>query len=539
MTAPLLTPLAVSHADVLRFIHLNLNPPASKIAEATERVASNVKRDLAKLAEAGLLYLEPLVLSDAGVEMIAALDRAESRGTAPGDLLGGRLAMLRHDQIVPDPENARETFDPEELQKLADTLFSHGMKQKPSVMPEGKAGKHQLTMGERRWRAWGMNIEQGRWPADHVEPCWIDEAPDEEQRIEGGLIENLQRADLNHVEIGKAFEALATRYGRKNRQIADRLGRSAEFVQQHRRIMQLTDTDLERVRSGDLSFHDALRQLAKPKEKPIPPTALLALAEIALRIHLEHGEVQRWKDISIQLPGPSDQDLVDTLITRVAGIERPRKSYSTLQVTTQLSWSGPDQLAKLIPDFAADPAAAIARLRLECGLQDPGEGVWSTVWLNGPFDLSAEDKAELQQREERREADRQREAAAKAAQAKVRADLNSLSSRVKKESDGHPCSPELQPALEGTGVVLPLSFKSGDIIDATGKRIATSSYYSNTGLDRDSALRVLCIAVNAAVGFAKSCAVAPPKDAAEATAVENQIDIEDAIEAQADEGVEA
>src|SRR5262249_7830052 len=141
-------------------------------------------------------------------------------------------------------------------------------------------GRHPLTMGERRWRAWGLLIEQGRWTKDHTEPCWIDQAVDDGMRAEGSLIENLQREDLNHMEVGEAFEVLAAKYGRANREIAERVGCTAEYVQQHRRLTKLDPEDQEGVRTGRWSMHDALRILANPKPEPLTSLELLMVAEV-------------------------------------------------------------------------------------------------------------------------------------------------------------------------------------------------------------------------------------------------------------------
>jgi hypothetical protein len=105
-----LTPLAVSHADVLRYLHGHLNPTPAEIAAATGRVTSNVKRDLGKLAEAGLVALEPLVIMPDGEAVLAALARAAG-DVAAAEAPDGH-ALLLHIQIDPDPLNPRKHFDP-------------------------------------------------------------------------------------------------------------------------------------------------------------------------------------------------------------------------------------------------------------------------------------------------------------------------------------------------------------------------------------------------------------------------------------------
>ena len=198
----------------------------------------------------------------------------------------GYLA-LRADQLRESPLNARQVFSQEEIDALGETMASHTLQQPIKAQPAGPDGVHEIDAGARRLRAWRRNIERGLWPADHLEIVKV-EALGETERLEVNLIENVQRVELNHVELAQACDRLV-KAGRSNRQIATLMGSTIERVQQHLRILalapdQLAKMSLPRDHKDFLSLHSALGLLRPAKEVPaLELTAKLAvtLAEIA------------------------------------------------------------------------------------------------------------------------------------------------------------------------------------------------------------------------------------------------------------------
>jgi ParB/RepB/Spo0J family partition protein len=269
-----------------------------------------------------------LRLTAAGDAALAAIDRANGIG---GELvaLPPGFVLLRHDEIEPDPDNARKAFP--DIEGLAETLLSHGLKQPPVVWlrPDGR---HQLIMGERRWRAWGLLIERGAWEAVRTEPCRLETADDRE-RMEAGLIENLQRVDLNHMELAEGFEQLGARFHLSNKVIAARVGRTVEYVQQHRRLTQLEPDDRVRVRDGKMAMHDALRVVAKPTPKSLGPRLTLMLAEVvaAIAANPAKGENYYGGRTEVQSNAGDDTLLQELLKRQVLNLEpchyRDRRTY--------------------------------------------------------------------------------------------------------------------------------------------------------------------------------------------------------------------
>jgi ParB/RepB/Spo0J family partition protein len=242
-----LTLLAFQNASILRAFRTNSRNGGQvihvlkELGEKLDRDPSNVRKSLKALADADLMAIDednPVVgrLTDAGEAALAALDRAE--GGASGDAaLPEGFTALRHDEIGPDPDNARKTsgLTPESIAEMADSLLDKGILQQPEVRinpayPSSRAAQYLLAMGERRWRAWGKLIADGLWPADKRIVCKVEDRS-EVERLEAGLVENLQRADISNLEMAEHFLILHRDHGRSPQDIAKKVGKTPRFVQ--------------------------------------------------------------------------------------------------------------------------------------------------------------------------------------------------------------------------------------------------------------------------------------------------------------------
>lgn len=427
------------------------------------------------------------------------------------------IVDLRHDQIVPDPDNARRKFDEGELAKLADTIFVHGILQKPVVRagtPRADGDPvHELLMGERRWRAWGLLIADGRWPADHTEPCPVSQA-EASLQLEAGLIENLQRVDLDHMERGEGFELLATRHGRTNKQIAEAIGYTPEYVQQHRRLTQLDDETKERVREGKLSLHDALNTLKRNAEAAKKAEAFrdrevrLALAEFTHAV----AKVTRggWFTYNwIRVQADAEEDRGYQALAKV-GVIQIRQDWQTREHQAAFTYANqPDVLAVQTVMREANRDEALHTLRTEILGEEAAialDGRYACGWLEGPFALSEEDQAYIDEQDRLKS---EREAAAKAEKertAEANKGLQAIARDVRKTVQT-PVAPQAIETIEAAGVKLPLSVKDDNIVDALGRKITGYDYgYSDKPkiADKTLALKALVLAANAAFGFRKT-----------------------------------
>lgn len=145
---------------------------------------------------------------------------------------GGSSAIneIRIDDIKPNPNQPRRTFDEETLGELATSIKELGVVQPLSVRDLGD-GTYQIIAGERRWRAAGM--------AGLVTvPAYVRSASDSEV-TEMALIENIQREDLNAIEVALAFRNLIDTYNLTQERLSERLGKKRATIANHLRLLKL------------------------------------------------------------------------------------------------------------------------------------------------------------------------------------------------------------------------------------------------------------------------------------------------------------
>jgi ParB family transcriptional regulator, chromosome partitioning protein len=141
---------------------------------------------------------------------------------------------IRVAQIAPNPEQPRKEFRPGELASLAQSIREHGILQ-PLVVRRRGSG-YELIIGERRWRASQLaGLDQL--------PAVVLDATDR-QVIEMALVENVQRAELNPIELAQAFRVLVEDEGMTQEEVGRRVGLERSTVANHLRLLEL-DPDLQ------------------------------------------------------------------------------------------------------------------------------------------------------------------------------------------------------------------------------------------------------------------------------------------------------
>ena len=161
-------------------------------------------------------------------------------------------------KVEPNKSQPRQDFDEEELGALAESIRIHGVIQ-PLTVRQLDSGYYQIVAGERRWRASRM--------AGLTEiPAVVIEA-DDKKAMELALIENLQRQDLNPVEEALGYQSLMSDYGLTQEETSGRVGKSRSAVANALRLLNLSPSVLEKVRSGELSAGHARAVLSVKSEK--------------------------------------------------------------------------------------------------------------------------------------------------------------------------------------------------------------------------------------------------------------------------------
>ena len=166
-----------------------------------------------------------------------------------------RIETLPLREIEPDPGQPRKTFDDETLAELSASIAEHGLLQPIAVRPKPSGG-YLIVAGERRWRASRM--------AGLTEVPVIVKDVTDEQAMELALVENLQREDLDPVEEAAGIRELMTRCDLTQEQAARKLGKSRSALANSLRLLSLTETVLELLKSGFITIGHAKVVLGLP-----------------------------------------------------------------------------------------------------------------------------------------------------------------------------------------------------------------------------------------------------------------------------------
>lgn len=240
-----------------------------------------------------------------GLDALIQTDNVQTEGSSSMN----EIAVA---QIHPNPNQPRHEFDPEALQELADSIREIGIIQ-PITLRQMEDGTYEIIAGERRWRASQMaGLE--------TIPAYIRTA-DDENVMEMALIENIQRQDLNAVEIALAYQHLLEQYGLTQDRLSERVGKKRATVTNYLRLLKLPASIQMALQNRELDMGHA--------------RALLSLDSPALQLKVfsqiqnEHLSVRKVEELVKRLTEGETVNLKgQTLRPRKAQLSR---EYSLLR----------------------------------------------------------------------------------------------------------------------------------------------------------------------------------------------------------------
>lgn len=190
--------------------------------------------------------------SDVSRETLTTSASVDELQTVPG----ARFAEIAVKDIHPNRKQPRQVFDEDELAELAFSVKELGVLQPIVVRPsrEENAGRFELVMGERRWRA----VQEAGL---ETIPAIVRETADNDL-LRDALLENLHRAQLNPLEEAAAYQQLMEEFGATQEQLSERIGRSRPQISNTLRLLRLPALVQRRVAAGVLSSGHARALLA-------------------------------------------------------------------------------------------------------------------------------------------------------------------------------------------------------------------------------------------------------------------------------------
>lgn len=157
------------------------------------------------------------------------------------------------DEIMPNPFQPRKDFNREEIESLADSIKSQGLLQ-PVVLRK-RAGRYEIISGERRLRAMKHIGEKSI-------PAIVKEKISDGKMLEMALVENIQREDLNDIELAKSYQRLLFECGLSHKDLSEHIGKSRSAITNTLRLLKLPEKIQTLTREGKISSGHARALLA-------------------------------------------------------------------------------------------------------------------------------------------------------------------------------------------------------------------------------------------------------------------------------------
>ena len=177
-------------------------------------------------------------------------DLKNTAGSLKPQVVEAATGILRIpiENIEPNPKQPRRDFDETALQELAQSIKLHDIIQ-PITVSKLHGNKYRLISGERRWRA-------SKLAGIKDIPAFVRHANDQEL-LELALLENLQREDLNAMEIALSYKRMMEELSHTQEQVAERMGKDRSTVTNYIRLLRLPPDIQIAVRNGEISMGHA------------------------------------------------------------------------------------------------------------------------------------------------------------------------------------------------------------------------------------------------------------------------------------------
>lgn len=216
----------------------------SELGYSKESEVGALAKDVA-LAQSMQEAMELSYLADNGLNEGKAANDIELVSASSDDHL---VLNVKLDMLMPSTYQPRHSFDDEAIKELATSIKEHGLLE-PLIVKRIDGGKYEIICGERRYRA-------ARMLSMASVPCLVREVVDE-KAYAIALIENIQRENLNPVELAIAFDQMMQECGMTQEEVAKSVCKSRSAVANYLRVLKLEDGSLAALKAGKIDLGHA------------------------------------------------------------------------------------------------------------------------------------------------------------------------------------------------------------------------------------------------------------------------------------------
>ena len=247
------------------------------------------------------------------------------------------VGKIRIDSIEVNPNQPRTKFDEEALRELAESIKTYGLIQPITVRPIAN-GRYQLISGERRLRACKLAGLQ-------EVPTYV-RTVDEMQSIQMALVENIQREDLNALEIALSYQRLVDEFGFSQEEVSDKVGKNRTTITNYLRLLKLSLPAQIAVRDNVISMGHA-RALVTLENEKLQDKVLKQVIDNGLSVRQTESLVKKYSSEFKPAKTKIKITLSDEVNQFVSSISK--KLNSKVSVNKDLSGKG-----KIVIPFTSD-----------------------------------------------------------------------------------------------------------------------------------------------------------------------------------------
>ncbi|MFA6949478.1 MAG: ParB/RepB/Spo0J family partition protein [Lentimicrobiaceae bacterium] len=266
-----------------------------------------------------------------------------------GDFVAGAIASIPIEQVETNPFQPRVDFEPEALNDLADSIREQGIIQPLTVRKMGY-DRYQLISGERRLRA-----SQLAGLSDV--PCYIRIANDQ-QVLEMALVENIQREDLNSLEVALSYQRLIEECELTQEELSQRVGKNRTTISNYMRLLKLPAEVQVSIRDGKITMGHA-RALINIDEEEVQIEILHQIIESDLSVREVEERVRNYNKAVPQHKAPVKHVIPEEIMNFSKSIADKLNTKVSVQLNNKgkgnivISFQSKKELERLLQELSA------------------------------------------------------------------------------------------------------------------------------------------------------------------------------------------